>query len=148
MKILPTILLIAAAANVGSALAPRGKTRRTVLFAVALATALALLLPILTAFGELPALPEKWLPDSAWQTENTPDTLVSDEAERALTEEIVRRFGATPATVRITLPEGNAPGTVTVILRARDAGLQSKIAAWLKGESRASVAVRIEGETE
>ena len=148
MKILPSIVLIAAAANVGTALAPRGKTRRAVLFSVALATLLALLLPILSALGELPASPEEWLPESAGQIEKAPATVVSCEAERALKEEIATRFGVTPAAIEITLPEGNGSGTVAVVLHARDAGLRGKIAAWLKSECRAAVTVRCEGETE
>ena len=146
VKILPSIILIAAAANVGTSIAPRGKTRRTVLFAVSLATLLALLLPILTAFDELPALPEDRLPDTVGQTETTPEALVTGEAERALREEIARRFGVTPAAVAVTLPAGDGPGSVTVVLHARDAGLQNRIAAWLKTESRAAVTVQTEGE--
>ena len=148
VKILPSILLIAAAANVGTALAPRGKTRRTVLFAVALTTLLALLLPVLSAMGEPPALPGELLPDNVREIGDTPARLVAGEAERALAQEIVRRFGAERATVSISLPAGeNDPGSITVVLAARDAGLKDKIAAWLSCESRAAVTVRTEGET-
>ena len=147
MKILPAILLVAAAANVASALAPRGKTRRTVLFAVSLATLLALFLPLLSALGDLPALPEFDFGEAAVERAD-PSRAVENAAETALREEIARRFGVEPPTVKVTLPRtDDDPGTITVVLDSRDGGLANKIAAWLKGESRAAVTVLTAEET-
>ena len=144
MKILSSILLVAAAANAGTALAPRGKTRRTVLFAVSLAALLALLLPILSALGETPALPEFF----AYETEGAatdPTDPVTREAERALSGEIARRFGVTPRAVVIRLPDGATdPGAIRVTLDKSDAGVKGKIAVWLESESAAAVAVECE----
>ena len=148
MKILPTVLLVAAAANAASALAPRGKTRRTVLFAVSLATLLALIFPLLSALGELPALPE-FLPQETETERADPARAVANAAETALSEEIARRFGVAPPVVRFTLPSSDGdPGSVAVVLTSRDGILADKIAAWLKSESRAKVTVLTEKETE
>ena len=149
MKILSSILLVAAAANAGTALAPRGKTRRTVLFAVSLATLLALLLPILSALGEAPALPESLFANQA-ETESVDSTdCVARAAERALSTEIARRFGIAPRAVSIRLPDGESdPGAIRVALASGDAGTKGKIAVWLAGESSAAVTVVCEGDTE
>jgi len=147
MKILSSILLVAAAANVGTALAPRGKTRRTVLFAVSLATLLALLYPLLFALSDPPALPDPVLFEYPESEAVAPDDLLSAAAKTALSREISRRFGATPREIGITLPEnGGDPGKIRVVLAARDAGVRAKIEAWLKAESDADVAVTVEGE--
>ena len=149
MKILPSFILIAAAANVGGALAPRGKTRRTVLFALSLATLLALLLPILSALGELPAIPEALFAEESGIPDADPTSAVLSAAQTALSGEIARRFGIVPVSVSVRLPEQEgAPGAVRVVLASRDAGLKSKIAAWLGTESRADVAVLCEEECE
>ena len=149
MKILPTILLVAAAANAGTALAPRGKTRRTVLFAVSLSTLLALLLPVLSALGETPVLPETLFGYETESAETDPTACVTDEAERALSAEISRRFGISPAAVLIRLPDGETdPGSIRVTLNKGDAGMKGKIAVWLTGESSAAVAVECEEDTE
>ena len=145
MKILSSILLVAAAANAGAALAPRGKTRRTVLFAVSLATLLALLLPVLSAVGEVPALPDLSFEEYGEIAEGDPTDRIARIAEGALFDEIARRFGVTPRAVGITLPEGDRPGVIRVTLAERDAGMKGKIAAWLAGESSAAE-IEIEGE--
>ena len=145
MKILSSILLVAAAANAGTALAPRGKTRRAVLFAVSLATLLALLLPVLSAVGEIPALPEPSFAEDGEIAAGDPTDRVEKAAESALRDEIVRRFGVAPRAVRVTLPEGDRPGVIRVTLAERDAGIKSKIAAWLACESPAAK-IEIEGE--
>ena len=143
MKILPSIVLIAAAANVGTALAPRGKTRRAVLFAVSLATLLALLLPLLSALGDLPDLPAFDGEEATFD----PSAPIERAAEGALSEEIARRFGATPLSVSVSLPENETdPGSIRVVLEGRDAQLKGKIAAWLKAESKAGITVETEGE--
>ena len=148
MKILSTVLLVAAAANVASALAPRGKTRRAVLFSVSLATLLALLLPLLCALGDLPALPELRL-DAIETGSADPARAVENAAATALREEIARRFGVAPPRVDVALPKTeNDPGAITVELDPRDGGLSDKIAAWLKSESRCRVTVLTEKETE
>lgn len=145
MRILSSIVLVAAAANVGSALAPRGKTRRTVLFAVSLATLLALLLPILSSLGDLPDPPAL-----AYEEETAafdPSVPIARAAERALSEEIGRRFGVAPPSVSVTLPktEGD-PGAIRVVLAKSDARLKGKIAAWLNAESKAEITVETEEE--
>ena len=144
MRILSSIVLVAAAANVGSALAPRGKTRRAVLFAVSLATLLALLLPLLSALGDLPDPPAPEEEDAAAFDPSAP---VARAAERALSEEIGRRFGVAPPSVSVTLPrtEGD-PGAIRVVLAKSDARLKGKIAAWLNAESKAEITVETEEE--
>ena len=142
MKILSSILLVAAAANAGTALAPRGKTRRTVLFAVSLATLLALLVPILSALGEAPALPETLFEYETEGAATDPTDPVKKEAERALSVEIARRFGVAPRAVSIRLPDGATdPGSIRVTLDKSDAGIRGKIAVWLESESTAAVTV-------
>ena len=147
MKILSSILLVAAAANAGTALAPRGKTRRAVVFAVSLATLLALLLPILSALGELPDLPESLFPENRIDAAGNPATSVTEAAEAALSHEISRRFGSASRAVLITLPGGaDDPGRIRITLAPRDAGMKEMIAAWLESESDAAVEIEIEGE--
>lgn len=148
MKILPTVLLVAAAANAASALAPRGKTRRTVLFAVALSTLLALILPILSASDNIPALPGP-IPEDRSETENAdPVRAVERAAATALSDEIARRFGVEPPRVDVTLPKTDGdPGSIRVVLANGDGRLADKIAAWLKCESRAVVTVLTAEET-
>ncbi|MBP5349560.1 MAG: hypothetical protein J6Z13_04345 [Clostridia bacterium] len=149
MKILSSILLVAAAANVASAVAPRGKTRRAVLFSVALSTLLALILPILSALGELPVLPEPLFQDQIEIESADPVRAVERAAENALSEEIARRFGVEPPKVNVALPTtGDDPGSIRVVLAAGDGRLADKIAAWLKSESRAAVTVLTAEETE
>ena len=147
MKILSTVLLVAAAANVATALSPRGKTRKAVLFAVSLSTLLALILPLLSALGDLPALPE--FPACDVETERAdPAKAVENAAGTALREEIARRFGVEPPKVVITLPETDRDaGSIRVILAAGDGRLADKIASWLKSESRADVTVLTAEET-
>lgn len=144
MRVLSSIVLVAAAANVGGALAPRGKTRRAVLFAVSLATLLALLLPLLSALGDLPDPPAF---DGGETAAFDPSAPVARAAEGALSEEIARRFGITPLSVSVSLPESETdPGSIRVVLEERDAQLKGKIAAWLNAESNAGITVETEGE--
>ena len=146
MRILSSIVLVAAAANVGGALAPRGKTRRTVLFAVSLATLLALLLPLLSALGDLPDPPAF---DEGETAAFDPSGPVTRAAEGALSEEIARRFGITPLSVSVSLPQGEGDaGSIRVALAERDAQLKGKIAAWLNAESKAEIKVETEGDDE
>ena len=84
MRILSSIVLVAAAANVGSALAPHGKTRRAVLFAVSLATLLALLLPLLSALGDLPDPPAPEEEDAAAFDPSAPVARAAEPAEKRL----------------------------------------------------------------
>lgn len=147
MKILPSVLLVVAAAHAGAALAPRRKTRRTVLFAISLATLLACILPILPALKEIPALPE-----TLFSEKNVPaadsSACVTGAAERALAEEMERRFGVAPLSVGIRVPLGEGdPGSILVTLAPRDALHKEKIALWLSAESKAAVTVLTEGET-
>ena len=148
MKILSSILLVAAASNVASAVAPRGKTRRAVLFSVALSTLLALILPILSALGELPVLPEPLIENRIETESADPVRAVERAGENALSHEIARRFGVEPPKVGITLPktEGD-PGSIRVTLAKSDGKLADKIAAWLKSESSADVTVLTAEET-
>lgn len=146
MKILTSLLLVAAAANVGTALAPRGKTRRTVLFAVSLATLLALILPILSSLGDLPDPPADPIPDRLI-ADADPSAAVLRAAETALSDEIGRRFGAAPRAVTVTLPRSaEDPGAIRVELASSGAAVKGKIAAWLKAESKAEITVVCEGE--
>ena len=146
MKILSSIILIAAAANAATSLAPRGKTRRAVVFAVALATLLACLTPIFSALDELPDATASLAFDFGETAESDPSDCVARTAEQALSSEIRRRFGATPREVEIRLPkETGDPGLIRVALDRRDAGIKGKISAWLAGESDAPVEIRIEG---
>ena len=145
MKILPSIILVAAAANAGTALAPRGKTRRAVLFAVSLSTLLALLLPILSALGDLPDVPEPILSGDTIGAAGDPARRVTEAAEVALSREISRRFGVAPTGVAIALPTGgNDPGSVRVTLADGDAGLAGKIGAWLSVECAAGTRIEVE----
>lgn len=147
MKILSSILLIVAAANAATALAPRGKTRRTVVFAVALCATLACLLPILTALREVPSLAGSF--DFASETvspSGDPNDLVGAAAKSALSSEIRRRFGAEPREVVLRLPAEEDRGLIRIALDRRDAGVKEKIAAWLRLESGAAIEIVIEGE--
>ena len=147
MKILPSILLVAAAANVGTALAPRGKTRKTVVFAVTLATLLALLLPVITALDDRPALPNDLFSDATFDAAGNPSDCVSSAAERALASEVARRFGVAPRAVCVTLPAGESEcGSIRITLARKDANREAAIAAWLKSESASTVQIAIEGE--
>lgn len=145
MKILPSVLLVAAAANAGAALAPRGKTRRAVLFAVSLATLLSLLLPVLSALGDLPGVPAQNFPEDRIGATGDPADPVAEAANVALSREISRRFGVTPTGVAITLPKSETDrGSIRVTLADGDAGLAGKIGAWLAVESAAGTKIEVE----
>ena len=145
MKLLSTIILISAAASAGTALAPQGKTKKTVLFAVSLVTLLSLIAPLLSALSEGGILPDPSLfPDTEAAA---PSEIVADAAASALSKEIATRFGVTPLSVTFRLPSDGAPGKITVTLPPDAAEIKDKIAAWIRANADASVTVTLADES-
>ena len=146
MKILSSILLVSASANLAAALSPGGKTRRYVLFAVSLVTLLALFAPILGALRDgdvIIPVPES---DPSSVESADPAARVTGAAEAALGREIETQFGVVPHSVSLALSEGyERVESVTVILPEGSDGLRGKIALWLSGECSAPVSVQVSG---
>ena len=141
MKLLSSIILISAAASAGTSLAPQGKTKKTVFFAVSLVTLLSLVSPILSALSDGGILPDGFsLPDAP---DAAPSEIVTNAAATALAKEIEDRFGVAPNSVAVSLPSDGVPGKISVTLPGDAEGLDNKIAAWIRANVGADVSVAV-----